>query len=219
VFLAESLRLKDEGGERMSTVKRWDEGIDNHELARLAVDMIHRTIVHHVLWFKEVEHQKGFEAALDILDAAYKRSYGIQMNRLAKFFGFEMVDGVPKPLLDLPREKLLELENAQHKQIIGELRPKASYYDLILQNKSLVPISKIAKDYGMSGKAFNKLLHELGVQYKMGDTWLLYQQYADQGYTLFNRKAQPINNGFTIIPKRNILAFQKIHILTSLHPW
>lgn len=43
----------------MSTVKRWDEGIDNHELARLAVDMIHRTIVHHVLWFKEVEHQKG----------------------------------------------------------------------------------------------------------------------------------------------------------------
>lgn len=81
------------------------------------------------------------------------------------------------------RRKTLELENAQHKQIIGELRPKASYYDLILQNKSLVPISKIAKDYGMSGKAFNKLLHELGVQYKMGDTWLLYQQYADQGYT------------------------------------
>jgi len=81
------------------------------------------------------------------------------------------------------RRKALEMENAQHKQIIGELRPKASYYDLILQNKSLVPISKIAKDYGMSGKAFNKLLHELGVQYKMGDTWLLYQQYADQGYT------------------------------------
>jgi prophage antirepressor-like protein len=81
------------------------------------------------------------------------------------------------------RRKALEMENAQHKQIIGELCPKASYYDLILQNKSLVPISKIAKDYGMSGKAFNKLLHELGVQYKMGDTWLLYQQYADQGYT------------------------------------
>lgn len=81
------------------------------------------------------------------------------------------------------RRKALEMENAQHKQIIGELRPKASYYDLILQNKSLVPISKIAKDYGMSGKAFNKLLHELGVQYKMGDTWLLYQQYAGQGYT------------------------------------
>ncbi|WP_296972587.1 phage antirepressor KilAC domain-containing protein [Tepidanaerobacter sp. EBM-38] len=81
------------------------------------------------------------------------------------------------------RAKQLELENAQHKQIIGELQPKASYYDLILQNKSLMPISKIAKDYGMSGRAMNKLLHELGVQYKMGNTWLLYQEYADMGYT------------------------------------
>lgn len=81
------------------------------------------------------------------------------------------------------RTQRLELENAQHKQIISELKPKASYYDLILQNKSLVPISKIAKDYGMSGRAMNKLLHELGVQYKMGNTWLLYQEYAHQGYT------------------------------------
>ncbi len=67
------------------------------------------------------------------------------------------------------RRKALEIENAKNKQIISELKPKASYYDLILQNKSLVPISKIAKDYGMSGRAFNKLLHELGVQYKMGN--------------------------------------------------
>jgi len=81
------------------------------------------------------------------------------------------------------RRKALEVENAKHRQIISELKPKASYYDLILQNKSLVPISKIAKDYGMSGRAFNKLLHELGIQYKMGNCWLLYQEYADQGYT------------------------------------
>jgi prophage antirepressor-like protein len=81
------------------------------------------------------------------------------------------------------RAKQLELETAKQKQIIGELRPKAYYYDLIVQNKSLVPITKIAKDYGMSGRAMNKLLHELGVQYKMGNTWLLYQDYADQGYT------------------------------------
>jgi prophage antirepressor-like protein len=81
------------------------------------------------------------------------------------------------------KARQLELETAKQKQIIGELRPKASYYDLIVQNKSLVPITKIAKDYGMSGRAMNKLLHELGVQYKMGNTWLLYQDYADQGYT------------------------------------
>ena len=39
------------------------------------------------------------------------------------------------------RRKALEIENAKNKQIISELKPKASYYDLILQNKSLVPVS------------------------------------------------------------------------------
>lgn len=81
------------------------------------------------------------------------------------------------------RSKFLELENVQSRQIICELQPKASYYDLILQNKSVIPVSQIAKDYGMSGKAFNKMLHDLGVQFKQCNTWLLYQCYADQGYT------------------------------------
>ena len=79
--------------------------------------------------------------------------------------------------------KKLKLANAQQKQIIGELQPKASYYDLVLQNKSVVPISLIAKDYGLSARKLNPILHELGVQYKMGKTWLLYQKYADMGYT------------------------------------
>ncbi|HFU3797349.1 TPA: phage antirepressor [Streptococcus suis] len=68
-------------------------------------------------------------------------------------------------------------------QQISEVQPKASYYDLILQNKSTLPITKIAKDYGMSGRKMNDLLHDLGIQYKMGKTWILYQEYADQGYT------------------------------------
>lgn len=68
-------------------------------------------------------------------------------------------------------------------QRVNELQPKATYYDLILQNKSLLSVTKIAKDYGMSATTLNKLLSELGVQYKQGGTWLLYQKYADKGYT------------------------------------
>lgn len=50
-------------------------------------------------------------------------------------------------------------------------------------NKDLIPITLIAKDYGKSGKAFNILLSELKIQYKCGNTWVLYQKYADKGYT------------------------------------
>lgn len=56
--------------------------------------------------------------------------------------------------------ELLETVAVQNQQI-AEMQPKASYYDLILQNKNTVPITQIAKDYGMSGRKFNELLHEL----------------------------------------------------------
>lgn len=87
--------------------------------------------------------------------------------------------------LKAERAKRTELERttAIQQQQIAELKPKATYYDLILQNRSLVSITQIAKDYGMSGKTFNDILHELGVQYKLQGTWILYQKYADKGYT------------------------------------
>ena len=81
------------------------------------------------------------------------------------------------------RRKQLEYQTLIQRQQIAEMQPKASYYDLILQNKNTVPITQIAKDYGMSGRKFNELLHELGVQYKFRKTWLLYQQYTECGYT------------------------------------
>lgn len=77
----------------------------------------------------------------------------------------------------------LKLEQAQSKQIINELQPKATYYDLILQNKSLLSVTQIAKDFGLSATALNAKLHGLGIQYKQSDTWLLYQRFADRGYT------------------------------------
>lgn len=90
-------------------------------------------------------------------------------------------------LQKLKEERQLRLkaqeEIAQKNQIIQELQPKATYYDLVLQNKSLVAISVIAKDYGMSAKKMNKILHELKIQFKQGNTWLLYQKYAGKGYT------------------------------------
>lgn len=77
----------------------------------------------------------------------------------------------------------LELTTAIQNQQIAELQPKASYYDLILQNKDTLSITQIAKDYGMSGRRLNELLKALGVQYRFRKTWLLYQSYADLGYT------------------------------------
>ena len=91
------------------------------------------------------------------------------------------------------QEKRRALENtvAVQSQQITELQPKASYYDVVLNSKDLLSIGKIAKDFGKSAVWLNKWLHEQGVQYKQGEIWLLYQKYAEQGYT--NTKTQTYN--------------------------
>ena len=68
-------------------------------------------------------------------------------------------------------------------QQVNELKPKAAYYDKILANPSLIPITVIAKDYGMSGIEMNNKLFSLGVQYKRGGIWLLYADYQNLGWT------------------------------------
>nr|DAJ20205.1 MAG TPA: hypothetical protein [Siphoviridae sp. ctjRi1] len=87
--------------------------------------------------------------------------------------------------LKAEREKRLaaELDKAVLTQQVAELRPKASYYDLILQCASLLSATEISKDYGMSAKAFNKKLHELRIQYQQSGVWFLYAEYQDGGYT------------------------------------
>ena len=84
------------------------------------------------------------------------------------------------------KRKALETTIDVQKQIIGELKPKADYTDLVLKSKTLLTTTQIAKDYGMSGKKFNKLLNELKIQYKAGGynkQWLLYSKYQDKGWT------------------------------------
>lgn len=86
---------------------------------------------------------------------------------------------------ELMAKALIEAQSvlaAKDKQI-QEMKPKADYYDQILQSKSLVLISQIAKDYGLGAPTMNKKLHELGVQYKQGGQWLLYSKYQNKGYT------------------------------------
>ncbi|WP_240164330.1 phage antirepressor KilAC domain-containing protein [Limosilactobacillus mucosae] len=90
----------------------------------------------------------------------------------------------PDTIIKLATELKTERERRSiAEQRVNELTPKASYYDLVLSNKSLVTITQIAKDYGMSGQAMNHKLHDLGVIYKQGDTWLLYSKYQRTGWT------------------------------------
>lgn len=80
-------------------------------------------------------------------------------------------------------KKVLAETCTKQEQVINELKPKADYVDRILKSKSLMPITAIAKDYGMSGRKMNDILHQLGIIYKLGKQWLLYEKYQKCSYT------------------------------------
>ena len=120
------------------------------------------------------------------------RQYFIQVDKY-----WNSPEMIMKRALEIANKQVknLKIVNKQQEQVINELQPKATYYDLVLQNKDLVPISIIAKDYGMSGKGMNQKLHELKVQYTLGSTWLLYSKYQDKGYTSSKTIIYDKNNG------------------------
>ena len=90
----------------------------------------------------------------------------------------------------------LEAENAVQKQQLIEMQPKASYYDVVLNSPDLVSITEISKDYGWSAQRMNEYLHRQGIQFKQGGRiWILYQKYAEKGYTSTKTHTFPATDG------------------------
>ena len=75
------------------------------------------------------------------------RQYFLEIER--KWNSPEMIMKRAMDYLNAQVEKL-QTTNLLLEQQVKEYEPKATYYDMVLQNKSLLSVSKIAKDYGMS---------------------------------------------------------------------
>ena len=114
------------------------------------------------------------------------------------------------------REKTRQLTEtvAVQNQQIAELKPKASYYDVVLNCADLLSISKIAKDYGKSAKWLNTLLHELGVQFKQGDIWLLFIHFYVFHYVTFF--LPPPRAGLFFFAAVGVSLFPAYHIIENI---
>ncbi len=93
----------------MKTDKNSPSELSKKEKAELVIDLFHRMIMHHVLWFDEIKHQMGMDTALSLLWKSSERSMGIMMKRFAGQFDFELEDSIPKSLIDMDDSSLDEL--------------------------------------------------------------------------------------------------------------
>ena len=83
----------------------------------------------------------------------------------------------------------LQIENAalqdENFQLVAEnqeLKDDHNYLDLIMRSRKTMTVTQIAQDYGMSAKEMNRILSEMGIQYKNNNQWILYSNYKKGGY-------------------------------------
>ena len=83
----------------------------------------------------------------------------------------------------------------EERKAYEELVPKGQYFDSQMRNPGTMTVTEIAKDYGMSARQFNQLLHKYGIQFKQGKHWVLYHKYDGKGYTQYEPFAYNDNKG------------------------
>lgn len=147
----------------------------------------------YLLLVKSLTDEAAWNVQISLVDGYFRSNEDILLKVISNpDFGIAVLTA-----LKTEREKVASLELKVSDQVkeIETLTPKASYYDHVLQSPDLVLITQIAKDYGMSGQQMNKLLHDLKIQYRKGNTWVLYQQYAPKGYAKTKTNLYPDERG------------------------
>ena len=91
----------------------------------------------------------------------------------------------------------LSLRNKQQTIELQKQAPKVGYFDEVLQSQSTYNTNQIAKELGTSAVSLNKFLAKQKIQYKQNDTWLLYHQHQNKGYTKTKTFSKTDENGVT----------------------
>ena len=63
------------------------------------------------------------------------------------------------------------------------LKDENTHYQAIFNTKDTVTTTEMASKFGMSAKKLNKIIGELGIQYRQNGRWFLYEAYKGLGLT------------------------------------
>lgn len=113
--------------------------------------------------------------------------------------GMYMTDEVLEKTLNNP-DFLIDLLQAYKKEREEKLAYKEQV-NLLVHAKKLYTTTEIAKELGFkSAQELNRDLERKRIQYKINNTWVLYSDYADKGYTSI--KEQVLDNGKVIYDRK-----------------
>ena len=81
---------------------------------------------------------------------------------------------------------------------IAKLQPRADYADHVLNSVTCITTTQLAKELGMSAQELNRRLCEMRIQYWQSGQYMLYAEFARQGFAKSRTHKRVLKHGMVI---------------------
>ena len=81
---------------------------------------------------------------------------------------------------------------------IARLQPKADYTDEVLDSVTCITTTQLAKELGMSAQELNRRLCEMRIQYWQSGQYMLYAEFARQGFAKSRTHKRVLKHGMVL---------------------
>ena len=81
---------------------------------------------------------------------------------------------------------------------IARLQPKADYTDEVLDSVTCITTTQLAKELGMSAQELNRRLCEMRIQYWQSGQYMLYAEFARQGFARSRTRKHTLKHGMVL---------------------
>ena len=81
---------------------------------------------------------------------------------------------------------------------IARLQPKADYTDEVLDSVTCITTTQLAKELGMSAQELNRRLCEMRIQYWQSGQYMLYAEFARQGFARSRTRKHVLKHGMVL---------------------
>ena len=94
--------------------------------------------------------------------------------------------------------QIMQVAIGQRDEEIARLQPRADYADQVLDAINCITTTQLAKELGMSAQELNRRLCEMRIQYWQSGQYMLYADYARQGFAKTRTHKRHLKHGMVI---------------------
>ena len=81
---------------------------------------------------------------------------------------------------------------------IAKLKPRADYADQVLDSITCITTTQLAKELGMTAQELNRRLCEMRIQYWQSGQYMLYAEFARQGFAKSRTRKHTLKHGMVL---------------------